>query len=342
MTPERFEKIVERYATLRIVVVGDYSLDRYLDIDPSRAETSIETGLPVHNVVGVRSNPGAAGTILNNLVALGVGTLHPVGFRGVDGEGSELQQALEALEGVDTSHFLKTPRRRTFVYCKPLIHESGKPPRELNRLDSKNFSVTPEDVSSTISESLLALAPSADAIVALEQVDLPETGVLTSSVQTTLGAITREHPEIPIIADSRQGLGKYPPLIFKMNRAELARLRGRQEEPGLPAVKANALALARENRRPVFISLAEDGILSASPNGNAWHQAALPLRGEIDIVGAGDSVTANLVTALAAGATIPEALKLAAFASSIVIHQLGATGTASVSGLRELLAKTQP
>ena len=41
---------------------------------------SIETGLEVFNVVNVRSQPGAAGTILNNLVALGVGEILDAGI----------------------------------------------------------------------------------------------------------------------------------------------------------------------------------------------------------------------------------------------------------------------
>ena len=56
--------------------------------------------------------------------------------------------------------------------------------------------------------------------------------------------------------------------------------------------------------------------------------------GAIDIVGAGDAVTANLAAALAAGVTLPEALELANTAASIVIHKLGTTGTASVEELR--------
>ena len=82
MTPARFAEITDRYPSLRLALVGDFCLDRYLEIDPALAETSIETGLPVHNVVRVRSQPGGAGTILNNLVALGVGEVFPVGFRG--------------------------------------------------------------------------------------------------------------------------------------------------------------------------------------------------------------------------------------------------------------------
>ena len=83
--------------------MGDFFLDRYLHIDPAKTETSIETGLPVYNVVEVRSQPGAAGTILNNLVALGIGEIHAVGFCGDDGEGYELRQALGRHAGVSTS-----------------------------------------------------------------------------------------------------------------------------------------------------------------------------------------------------------------------------------------------
>src|SRR5271165_4601932 len=112
MNSERFLRLTSRYSKLRLAVVGDFCLDRYLEIDPARAETSIETGLPVYNVARVRSQPGAAGTILNNLVALGVGEIFPVGFCGEDGEGYELRRALTALRGVNPAHFFQTPARR--------------------------------------------------------------------------------------------------------------------------------------------------------------------------------------------------------------------------------------
>ena len=63
MTPARFDELTKRYASLRIVVLGDFSLDRYLDIDPARSETSIETGLPVYNVVRVRAHSPRAGDV---------------------------------------------------------------------------------------------------------------------------------------------------------------------------------------------------------------------------------------------------------------------------------------
>src|SRR6266446_6547867 len=101
MTLEQFQSITGRYPSLRLVVLGDFCLDRYLEIDPAKQETSLETGLPVHNVVHVRAQPGGAGTILNNLAALGIGIIYPIGFAGDDGEGLELWRALERQRGVN-------------------------------------------------------------------------------------------------------------------------------------------------------------------------------------------------------------------------------------------------
>src|SRR5438270_8157820 len=114
MTGPRFKTITEKYSRLRIAIVGDFCLDRYLEIDPAKREISIETGLPVHNVVNVRSQPGGAGTILNNLSALGVGAIFPVGFCGEDGEGFELRRALQHKSGIQLNHFVQTEPRRTF------------------------------------------------------------------------------------------------------------------------------------------------------------------------------------------------------------------------------------
>lgn len=334
MTPDRFAAIAARFPGLRVAVVGDICLDRYLEIDPARAEVSIETGLPVHNVTAVRAQPGAAGTVINNLVALGAGTILPVGFRGDDGEGFELRRALAALPGVRLDHFLATPLRRTFTYCKPLVMEPGRPPRELNRLDSKNWTPTPAEVSDGIVASLESLRGAVDAVVVMDQVDAPETGVITAPVRAALAAFPAG---IPVVADSRRGLRGYPPLVFKMNAAELAALRG---EPGPYAVEAArraVAALAARNGRPVVVTMAAEGLVGAEPGADAVHVPALPLRGTIDIVGAGDSVTANLALALAAGASLREALEIAAVASSIVIHQLGTTGTASPAQIAALL-----
>jgi rfaE bifunctional protein kinase chain/domain len=340
MNPQRLQQITDRYSDLRIAVLGDFCLDRYLEIDPSRRETSLETALPVYNVTQVRAQPGGAGTVLANVVALGVGQIVPLGFAGDDGEGFELTRALRALPRVQMDSFLATPLRRTFTYCKPLVVEPGQPPRELNRLDSKNWTATPRAVEDHLIAALWQQAPRIDALIVMDQVDVANTGVVTSRLLEALGAIARERPQLRILADSRRGLAGYPAVCLKMNRAELGVLLGGRTPADVAEAKNAACQLARQNGRDVFVTLAEQGLLGATPDGQVVHLPALPVRGEIDIVGAGDSVTANLTVALAAGASLSEALELAGAASSVVIHQLGTTGTASVRQIAKALGQS--
>ena len=334
MTPSRFAEITSRYPQLRVAVVGDFCLDRYLEIDPARAETSIETGLPVHNVTRVRSQPGAAGTIVNNLVALGVGRIVLAGFCGEDGEGWELLRALRGLRGVALDFFVQTPERATFTYTKPLVVARDAAPRELSRLDIKNWTPTPAALGARLAENVRALAAEVDAIVVMDQVSIGGTGVVTSRMLAMLGEIALEFPRLPILADSRRGLRHFPEVILKMNASELAALTGDPSADPAPA----AAALARERMKPVIVTLAERGLLGASPDGKIVSVPAWPVRGEIDVVGAGDSVTANAGAALAAGASLAEALAIANAAASMVIHQLGTTGTASVEEIQSLVA----
>lgn len=341
MTPQRFDQITARYASQRIAVVGDFCLDRYLEIDAARQETSLETGLPVHNVINVRNQPGGAGTIVNNLAALGVGEIHPVGFCGDDGEGIELTRALRARAGVTMHDFLITPLRRTFTYAKPLVLEPGREPRELSRLDSKNWTPTPPEVEAQLIASVNRLMTEVHGMIVLDQVDLAGTGVVTRRLLDALAPVLPSKREMVLLADSRRGLRDFPPMIFKMNMRELAALTGEVTPVDLDELRRTASELAWRNGRHVFITLAERGLLGASPDGHVEHVPALPVRGPIDIVGAGDAVTANLTAALAAGAEVLEALTLANAAASIVIHQLGTTGTATVEQLRALVTTPQ-
>jgi rfaE bifunctional protein kinase chain/domain len=338
----RFQSITARYPSLRVAVIGDICLDRYLEIDPAKNEISIETGLPVYNVTNVRSQPGAAGTILNNLVALGIEQIFAVGFCGDDGEGYELRQALQARRGVRLEHFVLTGERRTFTYAKPLLTEAGKSPVELNRLDMKNWTPTPMAVSARLEQATRELAGSMDAFILMDQVDIAGTGVVTSKLLQAVDCIARERPEFLILADSRRGLRGFPNVTFKMNAAELARFLGRPTTHALEEIQQHAASLAKERGQHVFVTMAEQGIVGAAPSGEVQHIPALPVRSEIDIVGAGDAVTANLTAALSAGASLREALEMAMLAASIVIHQLGTTGTASVSQLDALSGSCRP
>src|SRR5581483_3450025 len=132
-------------------------LDRYLDLDAALTEPSLETGLDAYQVVNVRSSPGAAGTVINNLAALGVGRIYPIAVVGDDGEGYELRQALDRLPAVDSCGLVLTSDRRTPTYVKPMLHEKGNPPHELNRIDIKNRRPMPEALDVQIQSKLVEI-----------------------------------------------------------------------------------------------------------------------------------------------------------------------------------------
>ena len=72
LQPQRLRALLDHFPSATVLVVGDFFLDKYLDLDPRLSEPSLETGLDAYQVVGVRTYPGAAGTVVNNLRALDV------------------------------------------------------------------------------------------------------------------------------------------------------------------------------------------------------------------------------------------------------------------------------
>ena len=64
-------------------------------------------------------------------------------------------------------------------------------------------------------------------------------------------------------------------------------------------------------------------------DGTARHCPANRVEPPIDIVGAGDTFLSGFGCALASGATIDVAARIAALASSVTVKKIGTTGTAS-------------
>ena len=335
MKPDRLSAIASRFARLRIALIGDIALDRYLHIDPALAETSLETGLVVHNVVAVRPQPGAGGNVLANLAALQPKSLAAVGFCGDDGEGVELPRALASI-GVDLTHFLVRPDRTTFTYTKPLLIHRGGPPEELSRLDFRSRTPTPAALEDEIIRRLQQAAAGADVVVAMDQVPEPENGVLTRRVKSALADVARAHPEKVIIGDSRTSPGDFAAVRMKTNRAELARHFG--AAPAAADVQALALQWSGDLGRDVFATLAEQGIVAAS-EGRAVHVPGIRVEPPIDVTGAGDAVLASIAMALGAGADAFEAAEIGNLAGAVVVRKIGTTGTASVEELAAILAR---
>lgn len=329
LVEQTIERILERLPSVRIGVLGDLFLDRYLELDASLTEPSIETGLDAYQVVRVRSVPGAAGTIINNLVALGVGAVIPMSIIGEDGEGFELRQALSRLPGVDTAAVFTDATRRTPTYTKPMQMETHGSPRELNRLDIKNRTPLGLVSERRILEALDTHWPTLNALLVLDQVSEAECGVVTTQVRHRLSVLGAASPDRFILADSRERIGEFRNVAIKPNRAECLRAVPGEE------IDAAAPLLSRRCGRPVFCTVGETGIILTEADGRRTVVPGFAVSGPIDPVGAGDSTSAGIAAAVAAGASAPEAAHFGNLVASITIQQIGATGTATPEQVRQ-------
>ncbi len=334
MTETTLKSILTRIPSLTIGVVGDLFLDRYLDIDAALTEPSLETGLDAYQVVKVRPCPGAAGTVVNNLVALGVKEIIPVSALGDDGEGYELRRALNMLRRVNSEFVYLLPNWHTPTYTKPLLRQAGES-RELNRLDIKNRESMPERAIDEMADAIFEIWPRVDALVVVDQVSELGSGVVSGRVQETLQEFGQGDAAKAILADSRERIHELRHLWLKPNRGECVRGLGGNERDS-EAVRAGASRLAARSQRPVFCTCGQEGILVTDARSQVQELVpAAPVQGAIDPVGAGDSVSAALACAVAAGASLVDAAAFANLVASVTIQQIGVTGTASPKQVRQ-------
>jgi bifunctional ADP-heptose synthase (sugar kinase/adenylyltransferase) len=335
------ERILQRIAGLTLGVIGDLFLDRYLDIDSSLTEPSLETGLNAYQVVGVRAQPGAAGTVLNNLAALGVRRLCPISVIGDDGEGYELRQALARMPAVDPAGVFSRTGRRTPTYTKPMLHEPAHS-SELNRLDIKNRLPLPADAEEQVAAHLEQLWPQLDGLAVLDQVSEADCGTITAAVRGRIARLGERDPDKPILADSRERIGLFRAVMLKPNDWECLTARrdagptGRDAGPTQAStdLPSAVRALADRAGRTVFCTLGERGMLVQVPGTEPRTVPGYPVAGPTDPVGAGDSASAGILCALAAGASAVEAAAFGNLVASITVGQVGTTGTATPAQVR--------
>jgi bifunctional ADP-heptose synthase (sugar kinase/adenylyltransferase) len=333
LTTDLVERVLTTIPHKTVGLLGDLFLDRYLDIDPARDEPSVETGLTAYQVVGVRSYPGALGTVLNNLAALGVGRIVPVAAIGDDGEGYELRQALGRVPAVDAAHVFAAPGRRTPTYTKPMYGD-----KELNRLDIKNRTATPPDIEDWIISLLETAWRECDALIVLDQVSEKDCGVVTGRVQTHISKLAARDPAKFVLADSREQIGTFRNVAVKPNESECyLGVWVSRTQPG--EVTYEPLNLALQVNGPVFCTRGRAGIRYAQKPDAAGFQHSVdippyPVSGPIDICGAGDSCSAGITSAVISGLTHEQAAAFGNLVASITIQQIGVTGTATPEQVR--------
>lgn len=339
MNEERLQEILSCFSEKRVLVVGDFYLDAYWLVDQKKSTLSLETPWYTSPVVEQHYSPGAAGTVTNNLKSLGVGEVYAIGIIGQDNFGTTLLESLES-NGCSTKFMIQTDERVTPTYLKPIYCGQDGIQTEGSRFDIENHAETPDLLQNLLITNLRQCLQTVDAVIIVDQTTTDNVGGITDFVREHLCYLSIQMPEKFFLADSRSRIGKYRNVMIKPNQFEAKYAidpKWSGESVSLDESKKAGQKLHKQTSAPVIVTCGQEGILTFDES-NINHVPGIPLQCQTDTVGAGDSVSAGLVSTLASGGNLTEAALVGNLVASVTVTKIGTTGTASPAELVERLS----
>ena len=310
---DRLLQLIGRMKSSRVAVVGDIMIDRYLYGDTERL--SPEAPVPVVTVRERSAKLGGAANVAANVSSMGASCLL-VGTVGDDADGAAIRQEL-VVARLDGRHVVTVAGRPTTSKTRIIARS-----QQIVRIDDEvDALLEGPDLARLIAAVREALAD-ADALL-LE--DYNKGALAPGLIKAAMEAARRRG--IPVVVDPkyRQFFEYAGATVFKPNRRELESALGAavdlQNRNAIPEV------LARLRVDNLLVTLGADGMLLVTKDGGSLRIPSIA-REVYDVSGAGDTVTAWLGTALAAGASLMEAAQLANYAAGV---EVGKPGVATVS-----------
>jgi rfaE bifunctional protein kinase chain/domain len=308
LTRDRLLHLIQRMRDSRVVIVGDIMLDRYLVGDAERL--SPEAPVPVVTVRERTARLGGAANVAMNVAALGARSLL-VGVVGDDTDGAAIRQEL-AVGRLEDRYVLSVAGRPTTSKTR-IISRS----QQIVRIDDEVETLLDgSDLDKLVRIARDALAD-ADALL-LEDYNK---GALPPKLIGAVMEVARRRG-IPIVVDPkfRQFFEYAGATVFKPNRRELESALG----AAVDLTNGNALpeVLARLKVDNLLVTLGAEGMVLVMKDGSLTHIPSIA-RSIYDVSGAGDTVTAWMGAALAAGASVREAAQLANYAAGVEVSKAG-------------------
>jgi rfaE bifunctional protein kinase chain/domain len=322
------EELARRFNGLRVAVLGDLMLDELLRGQATRI--SPEAPVPVVLMRDPRQRevfPGGAGNVAANVAALGG---RPVVFGAVgDDDAGPRLRALLADRGIDAGSVVAEPGRITPHKTRIVAHQ-----HQLVRLDVEQPRPITERSARLLARRFARQVAELDALIISDYLK----GSVTTDLAGTILAAARQRG-IPVLVDPKpehpevcEGATVATPNLHEaeqMARAPLGDAEARQA--AAPSLRA-ALGCSA-----LLITRGGDGMTLVNSEGELHEIPSLP-RPVYDVTGAGDTVIAVMALALAAGASLIDASRLANLAGGTVVLKFG-TAVITSDELTALLAE---
>lgn len=323
----RLAALLEAVRTVRIGILGDFTLDGYWWVDMARAQLSREAPLYNHPVVRETYSAGGCANVAVNVAALQPRAAWAFTVLADDWRGPLLRRVL-AEAGLRLEAVLTGPAGWvTPFYGKVILTGFGNQ-QEDARVDFVNCEPLPAALLDALVQQVADRLAELDAVIVA---DYQVVGVAPPRAVEALNRLAEAHPRVIFAADSRDNIGQFRAMVVKPNDLEATQMWFPDRETGtvMPEELIGAgKRAATATGRPVYITRGDKGtLLCAASDSDVIPAMAVPP--PIDTVGAGDTFLAALTTALAAGATAWEAGCLATLAAAVTIRKLRTTGTAS-------------
>lgn len=313
---ERLRELARRGAEQRVLVLGDMLADEYIIGQPSRL--SREAPIPVLEWVDRYIVPGGATNLARNCRALDA-AVAVTGVIGDDEPGRALRERLAA-EGIAVDGLVVEAGRPTATLTRVIGGGPQIVSQQLARIDRVVRAPVDAATQAAIIAYLERTLPAYNALVISDY----EHGVIAPEIIAAALPLARAHG-LTITVDAHGDLGRFTGItIATPNQDEAAATLGRTLGADAEVCQAARDLAALMQARGALITRGSEGMTLAEQGGACHHLPAFAHSEVRDATGAGDTVSAVVTLALAAGGTLLEAAWLGNLAASIVVRRLGA------------------
>ncbi len=308
-------RLVARLAGLRVLIIGDVSLDEYIFGRATRL--SREAPVPVLEWMRRDIILGGAANPARNIVALGSSAIQ-IGIVGADTEGEQLRTALHAV-GISGTGLITIAGRPTTVKTRILAHEPPRLPQQVARLDRLERSRLAPDDEQRIIDVLAEHVPLVDAVLCSDY----QLGLLTPNVVDAMRSLCQRYGVL-LTVDAQGNSHYYHGVdLFRCNNTEAAATLGRSLSTEADFHKALVELQQRLQARLIIVTRGPDGLSLLGTQAEYTHLPATVVSEVYDTTGAGDTFIAVTTLALAAGLEPLVAARLANTAAALVVRKLG-------------------